>query len=50
MQYKRIKNDKLIIVKDFSSIIEIYNINTEELVAAHDFSDHIKAITLAKQL
>ena len=50
MEFKKIKNGKKIIVKDWSSTIEIYNNNTGEFINKADFQDHITAVYLAKKL
>ena len=50
MDYKKVKNGKIITVKKWDDKITITDKDTGEVLAVKQFSDHLVAVSLAKQL
>ena len=50
MDYKKVKNGKIITVKKWDDKITITDKATGEVLAIKQFSDHLVAVSLARQL
>jgi hypothetical protein len=50
MRVNKIKNDKLIIVENWSDTVIIKDLKTNKTIATSKCADHIKAVLIAKAL
>lgn len=50
MNFNKVKNGKRVVVKKWDSTITVTEVATGKVLAENQFSDHVKAVALAKLL